>query len=183
MPSKKILEGKMKIVDDLASEFSQAQSLVFADYRGLTVAQDTEMRSAMRQAGISYSVIKNTLSSRALAKIGFSGLDDVLKGPTAIAYSKDDMISPARLLKEYAGKYDKLKIKGGVLEGKAIGLDEVNSLASIPSREVQYGQLVFSLISPVTSLAIVLNAIKEKMEGGTDSNEPAAEVAAAVAEA
>jgi large subunit ribosomal protein L10 len=183
MPSKKVLESKKKIIDDLAGEFGQAQAIVFAEYRGLTVAQDTAMRTALRQAGVHYQVIKNTMSSRALAQVGLKGLDDVLTGPIAIAYSKDDMISPAKVLKEYAGKFDKLKIKGGVLEGKVISLDDVISLASIPGREVLYSQLVFGLISPVTSLAIVLNAIKEKMEGGTEATGPTEETVAVAAEA
>ncbi|NLM76527.1 MAG: 50S ribosomal protein L10 [Ruminococcaceae bacterium] len=175
MPSKKVLEAKKSIVNALAADFGQAQSIVMAEYRGLTVAEDTEMRASLRKAGVTYQVIKNTLSARAMEQVGLTGLEDVLKGPTAIAYSKDDMIAPAKLLKEYAGKFNRLKIKGGVLEGKAISLEEVERLASIPGQDVLYGQLVFTLLSPITSLAIVLNAIKEKMEDGTESSVSAPE--------
>ncbi len=173
MPSERILAKKKQFIDELATEFSGAQSIVFAEYRGLTVAQDTEMRTAMREAGVVYRVIKNTMSVRALAQIGIEGLDEVLKGPTAIAFSKDDMISPARLLKEHSRKYDKLKIKGGILEGQVISLEEVDRLASIPSREVLLSQLVFTLLSPITGLAIALNAIKDKDQEPAEA-EPAA---------
>ncbi|NLO34895.1 MAG: 50S ribosomal protein L10 [Clostridiaceae bacterium] len=173
MPSKKVLETKQGIVDELAQEFSQAQSIVLAEYRGLTVAQDTEMRTALRKEEVTYKVIKNTLSSRALAQAGFNGLDDYLTGPTAIAYSKKDMISPAKVLKEFSTKYNKLVLKGGFLEGQVLDLDGLNRLASIPGRDVLYGQLVFGLMSPITSLAFVLNAIREKMEAGAGEAAPA----------
>ncbi|MBP8989547.1 MAG: 50S ribosomal protein L10 [Clostridia bacterium] len=164
MPSEKILEAKQATVNTLADELRQAKSIILAEYRGLTVAQDTQMRAELRKAGVIYKVIKNTMLQRAIDQIGLEGLDEMLKGPTAVAYSKDDLIAPAKLIKEYSRQFDKLKIKGGVLEGKIIGLDEIDQLASIPSQEVLYGQLVFTLLSPVTCLAIVLNAIKEKME-------------------
>jgi len=139
------------------------------DYRGLTVEQDTAMRAALRKAGVSYHVIKNTLSSRALKDASVQGLDELLKGPTAIAVSTQDVLIAAKVIKEYADKYEKLTIKGGVLEGKAITAAEVKNLALIPSKEVLYGQLVFGLISPIASLAIVLNAIKEKAEAGSEA--------------
>ena len=174
MPSNKVLESKKQIVDSLVDEFRQAQSIVFAEYRGLTVAQDTELRTALRKAGVTYQVVKNTLSSRALALTGVEGMTEQLTGPTAIAYSKTDLIAPAKVLKEYAGKYDKLKLKGGILEGRMIDQEAVMSLASIPGRDVLYGQLAFSLISPIAGLAFVLNAIRENMENGTAAAEPAA---------
>lgn len=176
MPSKKVLKAKKKIVADLADEFKQAQAMVFADYRGLTVEQDTNLRAALRKANVNYQVIKNTMSSRALAEAGFEGLDEVLKGPTAIAYSKDDVIAPAKVIKEFADKFDKLNIKGGTLEGKSIDLNDINRLASIPPVEVLYGQVVCGLISPIAGLAILLNAIKEKAEEA--GVQTAAEVAA-----
>lgn len=170
MPSKKALESKQKFVADLAADFKDAQSIVFADYLGLTVEQDTAMRAALRKADVEYQVVKNTLSSRALKEAGFDGMDSFLAGPTAIAYSKQDMIQPAKTIKEYADKFDKFSIKGGMLEGKAISAEEVNSLAKIPGRDVLYGQLVFTLVSPIASLAVVLNAIREKMEGGSEAD-------------
>ncbi len=167
MPSKKVLAAKAQIVADLKKEFEQAQAIVFADYRGLTVEQDTAMRTALRKADVNYQVVKNTLSGRALKATGIEGIDEFLKGPTAIAFSKNDIVSAAKVVKEYADKYDKLSIKGGVLEGKAISADEVSQLAKIPSKEVLYGQVVFGLVAPIASLAIILNAIKEKAEAGS----------------
>ena len=167
MPSKKVLKAKQEIVAGLSDEFKQAQSIVFADYRGLTVEQDTAMRAALRKAGVNYQVVKNSLSSRALKDAGVEGVEEMLKGPTAIAYSSDDIVVSAKMVKEYADKFDKMNIKGGVMEGKPIDIDEVKRLAAIPSKDVLYGQLVFGLVSPITCLAIALNAIKEKMEGGS----------------
>ena len=164
MPSQKVLEAKREVVAGLCNEFKQAQSIVFADYRGLTVEQDTAMRTALRKAGVKYQVVKNTLSSRALKDTGIEGLDELLKGPTAIAYSTKDVVIAAKVVKEYADKFDKLTIKGGVLEGKAIQAAEVVQLAKIPSKEVLYGQVVFGLIAPIASLAIILNAVREKLE-------------------
>jgi len=164
MPSQKVLEAKKEIVAGLSNEFKQAQSIVFADYRGLTVEQDTTLPTALRKAGVKYQVVKNTLSGRALKETGIEGLDEFLKGPTAIAYSTQDVVIAAKVVKEYADKFDKLTIKGGVLEGKAIQAEEVVQLAKIPGKEVLYGQVVFGLIAPIASLAIVLNAIKEKSE-------------------
>jgi large subunit ribosomal protein L10 len=167
MPSKKVLKAKQEIVTGLTNEFKQAQSIVFTEYRGLTVLQDTAMRAALRKAGVVYQVVKNTLSGRALKDAGIDGLDKFLKGPTAIAYSTQDVIVTAKVIKEYADKFEKLSIKGGVFEGKAINVDDVNRLAKIPSREVLYGQVVCGLIAPISSLAMLLDAIREKMEVGS----------------
>lgn len=164
MPSQKVLATKEKIVQELTEEFKQAQAIVFADYRGLSVEEDTNMRTALRKGNVKYKVIKNTMSERALQNAGYEGLEDVLKGPTAIAYSYDDVVTPAKIIKEYADKFDSLEIKGGTMEGKVISLDEIKRLASIPTKEVLHGQLVFGLISPLTKLAILLNAVKEKAD-------------------
>lgn len=170
MPSTKILNTKMEIVAGLVKEFSGAKTIVLAEYLGLTVAQDTQMRANLRKAGIHYKVIKNTLSSRAMKDAGIEGLDELLSGPTAIAYSTDDVVAPAKALKEYADKFEKFKLKGGVMEGKVISLEEVVRLAAIPPREVLYGQVVSGLISPIAGLAMILNAIAEKAnEQGVES--------------
>jgi len=170
MPSTKILNTKKEIVAGLVKEFAGAKTIVLAEYLGLTVAQDTSMRANLRKAGIHYKVIKNTLSSRALKDAGIEGLDEMLSGPTAIAYSTDDVVAPAKALKEYADKFEKFKLKGGVMEGKVISLEEVIRLAAIPSREVLYGQVVSGLISPIAGLAMILNAIAEKAnEQGVES--------------
>jgi len=176
MPSQKILDAKKEVVAALVADFKDAKSFVFADARGLSVLKDTEMRADLRKNNVKYQVIKNTTAAIIFKELGVEGLESILKGPTAIAYSKEDMIAPAKLLKQYAEKSnDKLTLKGGVLDGKALSAADVNALASIPSKEVLYGQVVYTLISPVTKLAMLLKAIAEKAEAA------GAETAAAVA--
>ncbi len=162
MPSPKILEKKKQLVNDLAAELKEAQSIVLNDYMGLNVAEDTEMRAAFRQAGITYRVVKNSTIIRAFEQIGLEGFEEELTGPTAIAFSTEDVVLAPRLSKEYADKTKKLEIKGGAMEGQKIDLEKINQLASIPDQETLYGQLVYSLMFPVTSLAMTLNALAEK---------------------
>jgi large subunit ribosomal protein L10 len=180
MPSKKVLEEKKKIVEQLTAEFKQAQSIVFAEYRGLTVEQDTAMRVEMRKNGVRYRVLKNTLSGRALEAAGIHGLNPLLRGPTAIAYSTTDIVAAAKTVKVFADKFDKLTIKGGSLEGRMISAEEVSQLAAIPGRDVLYGQIVFGLMAPIARLAMVIDAIREKAEAGENPQAAAAVEAAAV---
>lgn len=164
MPSKKVLEAKKEVAAALTADFKKAKSFVFVNARGLTVLQDTAMRADLRKNKLTYKVVKNTTSVIVFKELGVAGLDEYLKGPTAIAFSTEDMIAPAKFMKQYADKFEKLSIKGGVLEGKAITAADVNAIASIPSKEVLYGQIVYGLISPITKLAMLLNAIAEKAE-------------------
>lgn len=164
MPSKKILNIKKVIVGGLAQEFKSAQSMILADYRGLTVAQDTELRAAMRKAGITYKVVKNTLAVLAAEEAGLAGLADMLKGPTAIAYSTDDVVAPAKLVKEYATKFPALEIKGGSMAGLVLDIDGVQRLAAVPPKEVLYGRVVSGLITPIASLVMILGALCKKAE-------------------
>jgi len=153
---------------------------------GLNVAQDTEMRTAYREAGVTYRVIKNTVISRAFDQLGIDGFTDELTGPTAIAFSTEDVVLAPKLTKQFADKIKKFEIKGGIMEGAKVDLDKIMQLASIPDQQTLYGQLVSGLIFPVTSLAMTLNALAEKAaeEGkenvadlvvSADSAEPATE--------
>lgn len=162
MPSPKILEQKKQRVNSLADELKDAQSIVLADYMGLNVAQDTEMRTAYREAGVTYRVIKNTVISRAFDQLGIDGFTDELTGPTAIAFSTEDVVLAPKLTKQFADKIKKFEIKGGIMEGAKVDLDKIMQLASIPDQQTLYGQLVSGLIFPVTSLAMTLNALAEK---------------------
>jgi large subunit ribosomal protein L10 len=162
MPSQKILDAKKAVVSALVADFKDAKSFVFADARGLTVLQDTTMRAELRKNNVKYQVIKNTTSAIIFKELGVEGLEETFKGPTAIAYSKEDAIVSAKFMKQFADKFDKLSLKGGVIDGKALSAADVNALATIPSKEVLYGQLVYTLISPITKLAVALNAIAEK---------------------
>ena len=156
------VELKQPVVAEISELLNGAASAVVVDYRGLTVAQDTELRKALRQAGVSYKVYKNTLIKRAAEGTEFAALDPNLEGPTAIAVSKDDATAPARVLAEFAKKADKLEIKGGVIEGTYYDAKGMQVIATIPSREVLLGKLLGSIQSPITNLARVLTQIAEK---------------------
>ena len=156
------VELKQPVVAEISELLNGAASAVVVDYRGLTVAQDTELRKALRQAGVSYKGYKNTLIKRAAEGTEFAALDPNLEGPTAIAVSKDDATAPARVLAEFAKKADKLEIKGGVIEGTYYDAKGMQVIATIPSREVLLGKLLGSIQSPITNLARVLNQIAEK---------------------
>jgi len=164
-------------VSGLVAELQSAKSVVIADYRGLTVEQDTKLRNDLRKAGVTYKVVKNTLATIAAKDAGITGLDKLLVGPSAIAYSTTDEVAPAKILKEFADKVDKYKIRGGVMEGKVIDLDTVKMLAAIPPRQILYAQVVVALASPITKLAMLLAAIAEK--NGTPAVEAAPEAAPA----
>ncbi|MHB1485862.1 MAG: 50S ribosomal protein L10 [Saccharofermentanales bacterium] len=164
MPNKKILNEKMQIVKELADEFKSAQSLLVADYRGLTVQQDTDLRNALRKEKVTYKVVKNSLAAFAAKEAGIEGMDSLFVGPTAIAYSTTDVIAPAKVLQQYADKIEAFSIKGGALENKLLSAVDVKALASIPPKEVLYAQIVCAIASPISGLVMILNAIREKGE-------------------
>jgi large subunit ribosomal protein L10 len=159
MPNEKVLSEKQAIVAELAEKLKNSSGGVFVDYMGTSVAQDTEMRRAMRAAGVDYTVVKNTLARLAADKAGLAALDPVLNGPTALAVSKNDPVAAAKLISEFASKKDsKLKVKAGFVEGKAITPEQVKALAELPSREALVAQALGTMIAPVTGLVTVLNA-------------------------
>ena len=156
------VELKQPVVAEISELLNGAASAVVVDYRGLTVAQDTELRKALRQAGVSYKVYKNTMIRFAAKGTAFEALEPNLEGPTALAVSKEDATAPARILAEFAKKADKLEIKGGVVEDTYYDAKGMQVIATIPSREVLLGKLLGSIQSPITNLARVLNQIAEK---------------------
>lgn len=164
MPSKNVLEKKQQQVNELVEQLKDAQSIVFADFKGLTVAQETEMRAAFRKEGLTYQVVKNSLSSRALEKLGLEPDEELLKGPTAIAYSTEDVVLAPRLVQKYCDEFKKMEIKGGIVNGEMSTLDTIKALSSIPTTETLYGQLCFMLMYPLTALAQVSSKIAEKGE-------------------
>ncbi|HHW23379.1 MAG TPA: 50S ribosomal protein L10 [Clostridiaceae bacterium] len=164
MPSEKILEQKKAKVDELAQKLKDAKSIVLTDYRGLTVDQDTKLRKALREAGVEYKVIKNTIIRFAIKDSNLEGLDKYLSGPTAVAFSTTDPVAPSKVLAKFAKDYEKLEIKGGMVEGNVIDINGINELASTPSKEELLGRLIGSLQSSLYGLAIALNAIVEKQE-------------------
>lgn len=165
MPNAKVLEQKKAIVADLAEKMKSASCGVLVDYKGINVEDDTKLRAEMRKNNVEYTVIKNNLIRFAAKEVGFDALDEVLHGTTAIAISMDDVIAPAKIIADYAKKDEKVfNIKAGFVEGRVIGSDEVKQLAATPSREVLLAKMLGSLKGPITSLAIALNAVVEKMQ-------------------
>ena len=158
------VEVKQPIVDKIAEEIKDAQSVVLVDYRGLTVAQDTELRKQLREAGVIYKVYKNTMMKRAFEGTEFAALDDCLEGPSAIAISKDDATAPARILYKFAQDAPALELKGGVVEGTAYDVAGISELAKIPSRDELLSKLLGSLQSPITNFARVIKQIAEQGE-------------------
>lgn len=159
MPSEKVLSEKQAIVEDLAQKLKKASAGVFIDYSGTTVITDTEMRRAMRKAGVEYAVVKNTLTRFAANQTGFEALDPYLNGPTALALSYDDPVAAAKIVCEYAAKKNStLKIKVGFVDGKIIDESQIKALAELPSKEELVAKVLGTMIAPISGLATVLNA-------------------------
>ena len=156
------VELKQPVVQEIAELFNGAQTAVAVDYRGLTVAEDTELRKKLREAGVTYKVYKNTLVRLAAKDTAFEALGPVLEGPTAIAVSKDDATAPARILADFAKTAKALEIKGGIVEDKYYDAAAMQTIASSPSRDVLLGRLLGSMQSPVANFARVIKQIAEK---------------------
>ena len=156
------VELKQPIVDEISSVINGAQSVVVVDYLGLTVAEDTQLRKQLREAGVSYKVYKNTLVSRAVEGTEFESLREVLEGPSAFAISTEDATAPARILAKFAKTAPNLEMKAGVVEGTFYDAEGIKAIASVPSREELLSKLLGSLQSPITNLARVLNQIAEQ---------------------
>lgn len=164
MPSAKILEQKEKLVADLAEQMKNAQSGVLVNYCGITVEKDTALRAELRKNGVQYKVIKNTYIKKAADIAGLSGFDSVLEGMTAIAVS-DDPIAPAKVLNKFAEDNESFEIKAGFIDGRVIDINEIKSLAAIPSKEGLIAKFLGSIQSPLYNFAYAIQAIVDK-EGG-----------------
>jgi len=175
MPNAKVLESKKAVVEALSGKIKESTSVVFVDYKGITVAQDTELRKQFREAGVEYSVVKNTLTRFAAKENGYD-FDQVLNGTTAMASTTGDPIAPARIVCEFAKKNkNTLSIKGGVVEGSVLTADQLNGFGELPSKNALVAQVLGTFLAPISSLAFVLDQIREQKEGGA----PAAEAAEA----
>lgn len=158
------IELKKQVVAEIADKFRASKSTIIVDYRGLNVAEATELRKQLREAGIEFKVYKNTLTRRALAEVGLEGLDEVLTGPNAIAFSNDDVVAPAKILNDFAKTHEALEIKAGVIEGNVATVEEVKALANLPSREGLLSMLLSVLQAPIRNFALVTKAVAEKKE-------------------
>ena len=166
------VELKQPIIEEISANVKDAQSVVVVDYRGLTVAEDTELRKQLREAGVTYKVYKNTLMTRAFEGTDFESLAPVLEGPSAIAISTEDATAPARVIAKFAKSAPALEIKAGVVEGTFYDANGMMAVASVPSREELLSKLLGSIQSPITNFARVLNQIAEN---GGSADAPAAE--------
>ena len=172
MPSKSILEQKQAVVAELAEKLKNSPAGVVVNYQGITVDADTKMRKALREAGVTYTVMKNSLTGRACDEVGLSDMKQYLTGMTAIAIgNENDPVAPAKILKKYADKVESFNILAGYLDGAVIDAATVNEVAEIPSKETLIAKFLGSIQSPVYGLAYALQAIVDKQDEAT----PAAE--------
>lgn len=161
----KNIENKKTIVAGLQDKFSRAKTVVLVDYRGLTVAEDTELRNQLRKAGVEYAVIKNTMINLAIEGRGIDEMKAHLEGPTAVAFAYDDMIAPAKILSEFAKKSKKLTIKCGACDGAYLDEAGVQALANLPSKEVLIAKIMGSMMSSVSKFVYCIEALRKKQAG------------------
>ncbi|MBB2153892.1 50S ribosomal protein L10 [Enterococcus faecalis] len=162
--SEAAIAKKETLVQAAAEKFESAASVVIVDYRGLTVEEVTNLRKQLRDAGVEMKVIKNSILSRAAKKVGLDGLDEVFTGPTAVAFSNDDVVVPAKIIDEFAKDAKALEIKGGVIEGKVSSVEQITALAKLPNREGLLSMLLSVLQAPVRNVAYAVKAVAEKNE-------------------
>ena len=163
MPSESVIAKKQQFVEELTEKLKNAAGGVLVDYKGITVEDDTKLRKELRENGVDYFVVKNTLLKRALNAAGIEGLDSALEGTTAIALSNDDIIAAPKVLNKKAeDSKGQFSIKLGFVDGKVISKEEVEAYAKLPSKETLLSQLVFMLQSPIQRLAIAISEIEKK---------------------
>ncbi len=167
-----VLESKKALVSEIQSKMTNCESTVVVEYRGLSVAEVTELRRSLRAEGVEFKVYKNSMTQRAAEAAGFSELTEQLTGPNAIAFSEEDAVAPSRVLAKFAKTHDKLVLKGAIVEGKVVGVDTIKELSSLPNREGMLSMLLSCLQAPVRSFACAVKAVADK-----DAEAPAAEAA------
>ena len=183
MPSNSILAQKQAIVADLAEQLKNSPAGVVVNYQGITVDADTKMRKALREAGVKYMVMKNSLTDRACDEVGMGDMKQYLTGMTAIAIGTNDPVAPAKVLKEYAEKIESFQILAGYLDGAVVDAETVNKLADIPSKEVLLAKLLGSIKSPLYNFAYAIQAIIDKDGEAAPEAAPEAAAEEAAAEA
>ena len=171
MPNESVLEQKKQIVADLAQKLKGACAGVVVDYKGITVAEDTALRKELREAGVHYAVVKNTLLGRAAQEAGLEGLKAVLEGTTAVAVSENDHTAAARILSKFAESHENFHLKSGFLDGQVIDLSTIESLAKLPTREVLLATVLGAFNAPIAAFARAVQAVVDK----DGAEEPAAE--------
>ena len=176
MPNAKVLSEKQAIVEALVERIKNASAGVFVDYKGITVAEDTALRTELRRDEVNYTVVKNTLTRKALDKLGMEGLDSILNGTTSLATAENDPIAPFRIISDYSKKLgDRFNIKAAFMEGKILSESEIAEMAELPSKDALYAKVLGTMIAPITGLAVCLGQILEQKGGSLEA--PAAEAA------
>ncbi|WP_105304830.1 50S ribosomal protein L10 [Anaerolactibacter massiliensis] len=177
-----VLESKKNVVSEIQDKFTKSSSTVVAEYRGLSVAEVTELRRALRAENVEMKVYKNTLASKAADAAGFGDLKSSLTGPNAIAFGEDETAA-ARVMAKFAKKHKALILKGGIVEGKVVDTETIAQLSELPNREGMLSMLLSVLTAPVASFARAVNAVAEaKPADGAPAAEGAAPAEAAKAE-
>ena len=181
MPNAKVLESKKAVVEALTGKIKEATSVIFVDYKGINVAQDTALRKQFREADVEYTVVKNTLTRFAAKDCGYD-FDEILNGTTAMACTTGDPIAPARIVAEFAKKNKlALSIKGGIVEGSVLSAEQLTGFSELPSKNALVASVLGTFLAPISSLAFVLDQIRiQKEEGGEAPAAAAAEEAPAV---
>jgi large subunit ribosomal protein L10 len=159
-----VIEKKQELVGQIADKLKNSPSTVIVDYRGLSVAQVTELRKQLREAGVEFKVYKNTMTRRAAEQAGIEGLQEFLTGPNAIAFGVEDVVAPAKILNEFAKKNEALEIKAGVLEGNFVSVEEVKALAELPSRDGLLSMVLSVLQAPIRNFALAAKAVADQKE-------------------
>lgn len=160
-----IIDAKKAVVTEVAEKMKSAKSTVIVEYRGLTVAEVTELRNSLREENVELKVYKNKLVQRATTAEGYEALNEDLVGPNALAFGHDDAVAPARILAKFAKKHDALVIKSGIVEGRVLPKEEIMAVSSLPGREGMYSMLLCCLKEPVAKVARVVKAVAEAKEG------------------
>ena len=163
--SEAVIAKKAQQVSEVAEQFKNATSVVVVDYLGITVEQATNLRTELRNAGVQFAVVKNSILSRAAKEAGLEGMDDIFKGPSAVAFSNDDVVAPAKILADFAKKVEALEIKAGVIEGKVSSKEEIEALAKLPNREGLLSMLLSVLQAPVRNTALAFKAVADQKDG------------------
>ncbi|MDT2048692.1 50S ribosomal protein L10 [Priestia aryabhattai] len=159
-----VIEQKKLVVDEIADKLKASGSAIVVDYRGLNVAEVTELRKQLRDAGIEFKVYKNTLTRRAVEKVELNDLNEALVGPNAIAFGGEDVVAPAKILNSFAKEHEALEIKAGVIEGNVATVEQIKAIAELPSREGLLSMLLSVLQAPIRNLALATKAVADQKE-------------------
>lgn len=165
MANAKVLAQKQSDIAELKEKFEKSKLVILTDYRGINVDDITKIRADLRKANCDYKVAKNTTLKFAAKEANLEGITDLLEGPTAITFSYEDYVQPAKVLYEYAKNSEFYKIKGGIMDGKVISVDEILKLAKLPSREMLLTQVATALLANIRNVAVVLDQVREQKEG------------------